>query len=130
MSSTPEASDNLAVAQRFDSRAELAADASLIGSLTIHEHGQLSLAIFHERFAAADLMLRLGFDPAGPGVDGGTALHSACWVGSVSFVERLIAHGGVSLEARDPTHESTPLGWAEHFGKSEVREYLSGSGKK
>jgi hypothetical protein len=45
-------------------------------------------------------------------VDGGTALHAACWVGSVTLVERLIAHGGVSLESRDPTHKSTPLGWA------------------
>jgi ankyrin repeat protein len=101
----------IAMADEAAARAELAADPALIGSLTIHEHGQLSLAIFHERFAAADLMLRLGFDPAGPGVDGGSALHAACWVGSVPFVERLIAHRGVSLEARDPTHKSTPLGW-------------------
>ena len=57
-------------------------------------------------------MLRLGFDPAAPGVDGGTALHAACWVGSVRMVERLLAHGGVPLDARDPTHQSTPLGWA------------------
>jgi len=101
----------IAMADEAAARAELVADPSLIGSLSIHEHGQLSLAIFHERFAAADLMLRLGFDPAGPGVDGGSALHAACWVGSVPFVERLIAHRGVSLEARDPTHKSTPLGW-------------------
>ena len=57
-------------------------------------------------------MLRLGFDPAAPGQDGGTALHAACWVGSVRMVERLLARGGVSLDARDPTHDSTPLGWA------------------
>ena len=72
----------------------------------------LAQAIFHERFDAADLMLRLGFDPAAPGVDGGTALHAACWVGSVRMVERLLARGGVPLDARDPTHQSTPLGWA------------------
>ena len=57
-------------------------------------------------------MLRLGFDPAAPGVDGGSALHAACWVGSVQMVERLLARGGVPLDARDPTHQSTPLGWA------------------
>ena len=28
------------------------------------------------------------------------------------MVERLLAHGGVPLDARDPTHRSTPLGWA------------------
>jgi ankyrin repeat protein len=57
-------------------------------------------------------MLRLGFDPAAPGVDGGTALHAACWVGNVRMVEQLLARGGVPLDARDPTHQSTPLGWA------------------
>ena len=102
----------IALADEAAARAELAAHPSLIGSLTAHEHGQLALAIFHERFDAAEIMLRLGFDPAGPGVDGGTALHAACWVGSVPLVERLIAHGGVGLDARDPTHQSTPLGWA------------------
>lgn len=87
-------------------------DASLLPSLTRHEHGHLAQAIFHERFDAADLMLRLGFDPAAPGVDGGSALHAACWVGSARMVERLLACGGVPLDARDPTHKSTPLGWA------------------
>jgi hypothetical protein len=28
------------------------------------------------------------------------------------MVERLIARGGVPIDARDPTHHSTPLGWA------------------
>lgn len=102
----------IALADEAAARAELAAHPSLLASLTAHEHGQLALAIFHERFEPAEIMLRLGFDPAGPGVDGGTALHAACWVGSVPFVERLIAHGGVGLDARDPTHQSTPLGWA------------------
>ena len=51
-------------------------------------------------------MLRLGFDPAAPGVDGGTALHAACWVGSVRMVERLLARGGVPLDARDPTQRA------------------------
>ncbi len=93
-------------------RAVLAADPSLLPSLTRHEHAHLAQAIFHERFDAAAIMLRLGFDPAAPGVDGGSALHAACWVGSVRMVERLLAYGGVPLDARDPTHQSTPLGWA------------------
>ena len=93
-------------------KAVLAEDQSLLPSLTRQEHGRLAQAIFHERFDAADLMLALGFDPAAPGVDGGTALHAACWVGSVRMVERLLARGGVALDARDPTHQSTPLGWA------------------
>jgi ankyrin repeat protein len=92
--------------------AELAQEPSVLASLTPQDHGRLAQAIFHERFDAADLMLRFGFDPAAPGVDGGTALHAACWVGSVRMVERLLARGGVPVDARDPTHQSTPLGWA------------------
>jgi ankyrin repeat protein len=99
-------------ADEHGTNAVLAEEPSLLTSLTRKVHGHLAQAIFHERFDAADLMLRLGFDPAAPGVDGGTALHAACWVGSVRMVERIIARGGVSLDARDPTHESTPLGWA------------------
>ena len=92
--------------------AVLAEDASLLSSLTRRDHGRLAQAIFNERFAAADLMLRFAFDPSAPGIDGGTALHAACWVGNVRMVERVLERGGVPLDARDPTHQSTPLGWA------------------
>jgi ankyrin repeat protein len=102
----------LVMADEHVANAVLAEDPSLLSSLTRQQHAHLAHAIFQERFDAADLMLRLGFDPAAPGVDGGTALHAACWVGSVRMVERLLARGGVSLDARDPTHQSTPLGWA------------------
>ena len=93
-------------------KAVLADQPSLLASLGRTVHGHLAQAIFYEHFDAADLMIRLGFDPAAPGVDGGTALHAACWVGSVRMVERLLARGGVPLDARDPTHQSTVLGWA------------------
>lgn len=92
--------------------AVVAEEPSLLPSLSRQEHAHLAHAIFHERFDAADVMLSLGFDPAAPGVDGGTALHAACWVGSVRMVERLLSLGAVPLDARDPTHQSTPLGWA------------------
>jgi ankyrin repeat protein len=101
-----------------------AEDPSLLASLTRQEHAQLAHAIFHERFEAAELMLRLGFDPAAPGVDGGTALHAACWVGNLRLVEQLLARGGVLVDARDPTHQSTPLGWAA-FGS--VRRRATGA---
>lgn len=102
----------LLAADQHAANAVLAADPSLLASLTRQEHGHLARAIFDERFEAASLMLELGFDPAAPGVDGGTALHAACWVGSVRTVERILARGGVPLDDRDPTHQSTPLGWA------------------
>jgi ankyrin repeat protein len=85
---------------------------SLLPSLTAKDHGHLAHAIFHEAFDAANIMLDLGFDPNAPGVDGGSALHAACWVGSRPMVERLLALGRVPLDARDPTHGSTLLGWA------------------
>jgi ankyrin repeat protein len=88
-----------------------AEDRSVIASMAPNVHSHLAHAIFFERFEAADLMLRLGFDPAAPGIDGGTALHAACWVGSVHMVERVLARGVVPLDTRDPTHQSTPLGW-------------------
>ena len=90
----------------------LAQAPSLLSSLTRRDHGRLAQAVFNERFAAADLMLRFAFDPSAPGIDGGTALHAACWVGNVRMVERVLERGGVPLDARDPTHQSTPLGWA------------------
>ena len=102
----------LLTADEQAARSVLAEDPSLFPSLTRQDHGRLAHAIFHERFDAAGLMLELGFDPSAPGVDGGTALHAACWVGSVRMVERLIARGGTPIDARDPTHQSTPLGWA------------------
>jgi ankyrin repeat protein len=102
----------LLTADEHAASAILAEDPSILSSLTREGHGHLAHAIFQERFDAADLMVSLGFDPAAPGVDGGTALHAACWVGSVRMVARLLARGGVPLDARDPTHQSTPLGWA------------------
>jgi ankyrin repeat protein len=92
-------------------RAMLAEQPSLLASLTRREHGRLAVAIFYQHFGAAELMLRLGFDPAAPGVDGGTALHAACWVGNVDMVDRILALGIVPVDSRDPTHQSTPLGW-------------------
>ena len=92
--------------------AVLAQEPQLLASLAPQDHGRLAHAIFHGRFDAADLMLRLGFDPAAPGIDGGTSLHAACWVGSVRMVERILARGDVPVDARDPTHQGTPLGWA------------------
>lgn len=90
----------------------VAADPGLVGALAPRDQAQLAQAIFHGEYAAAELMLRIGFDPAAPGVDGGSALHAACWVGNVRLVQLLLAHGGVPLDARDPTHGSTLLGWA------------------
>jgi hypothetical protein len=90
------------------------ADRSLVASLTSANPGYLALAVFHGFARTAEIMLSLGFDETGGGVDGGSALHAACWVGNVRMVELLLACGRVPIETRDPTHLSTPLGWAAH----------------
>jgi ankyrin repeat protein len=87
-------------------------DPSLVSSMSASEHGRLAQAVFHGHVAAALLMLRVGFDPAAPGVDGGSALHAACWVGHAALVEQVLARGGVPLDLPDPVHQSPPLGWA------------------
>lgn len=65
---------------------------------------------------AVELMLELGFDPAATGVDGGTALHCAAWQGSVACVAALLRYsaGRSLVDARDTTHNGTPLGWCCH----------------
>lgn len=66
--------------------------------------------------AAVDLMLELGFDPATPGQEGGTALHCAAWTGSLATTTAVLrAPGGAALVAvRDPSYGATPLGWCLH----------------
>jgi ankyrin repeat protein len=90
------------------------ADPGLVASLSRDEHGQLAHAIFHGALGAAHRMLDLGFDPSAPGVDGGTALHAACWVGDVRLVERILELGRVPVDDPDPKHRSPPLGWAAY----------------
>jgi ankyrin repeat protein len=93
-------------------RAFLDQDPSAPTSLTRADHSQLARAIFDGRREAARLMLRLGFDETAGGVDGGTGLHAACWMGDVEMVDAILQRGRVPVESRDPVHSSTPLGWA------------------
>src|SRR5204862_7687527 len=78
---------------------------------TREAHGRRAVTFFYGHVRAAEVTLTLGFDPPAPGIDGGSALHAACWVGNVRMAERLLERGGVGLDARDSTHLSTPLGW-------------------
>jgi ankyrin repeat protein len=92
-------------------RAFIDRDPSMLTSLTPADHSRLAHAIFHGRREAAHLMLRLGFDETAGGVDGGTALHAASWMGDVELVEAILQRGRVAVDSRDPVHLSTPLGW-------------------
>jgi ankyrin repeat protein len=93
-------------------RAFIDRDPSVLTSLTRADHSRLAHAIFDGRREAAHLMLRLGFDETAGGVDGGTALHAASWMGDVELLEAILQRARVPVESRDPVHRSTPLGWA------------------
>ncbi len=56
-----------------------------------------------------------------------TPLHQAVWSGHDATV-RLLVERGARLDIRDTTHHSTPLGWAEHGGRTELAEYLRSAG--
>ncbi|HSM03812.1 MAG TPA: ankyrin repeat domain-containing protein, partial [Longimicrobiales bacterium] len=88
----------------------------LVDELDADDHRALPDAGWGGRTAAVDLMLALGFDAAARGQDGGTVLHCAAWHGHVRCVETALRHPTVRalIEARDPTHGSTPLGWCCH----------------
>jgi hypothetical protein len=82
-------------------------------TLSADDHSLLAIAIFHEQGTrAARLMLELGFDPSAGGIDGGSALHAAAWVGDVDTLDAILATKRVDVNLRDPTHKGTPLGWA------------------
>lgn len=93
-------------------RAVLRSEPKLLSSLSSEHHGLLAQAIHHQRDAAVKLMLELGFDPAAGGIDGGTALHQAAWVGRVDYLQTLLPRSKNLINRPDPTHGSTPLGWA------------------
>jgi ankyrin repeat protein len=88
----------------------------LVGELTTDDMRVLPDAAWAGDAAAVDLMLRLGFDPASPGQDGGTVLHCAAWQGAAACVGAALRYDGVRalIERRDSVHASTPLGWCCH----------------
>lgn len=63
--------------------------------------------------AALELMLDCGFDLAATDDMGATALHWAAFTGNAPAARILISRGA-SLDARDRTYHSPPLGWADY----------------
>ena len=73
------------------------------------------------RPAAIRLLAELGFD-----VNVWarlTPLHQAAYDGDVAVVEALLDLGA-DPDLREPGHNATPLGWAEHARRTEVIELL------
>jgi len=89
---------------------------ALIASLDRDAHRAITDAAWQGNAASVALMLDLGFDPATPGHDSGTALHCAAWQGSADTVTALLRAPAVRalLVVRDASYRSTPLGWCCH----------------
>jgi peptide-methionine (S)-S-oxide reductase len=52
-----------------------------------------------------------------------TAVHHAVGSGSLDAVRALV-EAGADLDAKDRSYQATPLGWAEHLGRTEIAKYL------
>ena len=52
-----------------------------------------------------------------------TALHMAAWGGHLESAEALLQYGA-DATYHDPRYGSSPVGWADHLGHPEVRDYL------
>lgn len=89
---------------------------SLVASLDAREHRALTDAAWDGDAPAVTLMLELGFNPATPGHDSGTALHCASWRGSADAVAAIlnVPAGRALIAVRDAHHQGTPLGWCRH----------------
>ena len=59
------------------------------------------------------MLINAGADLAAPGLDSGTPLHQAAWFGQPANA-RLLIDAGAPLDIFEPTHQSSPLGWAVH----------------
>jgi len=97
-------------------RLVIAEHPALIASLDRDEHRAITDAAWQGDAASVALMLELGFDPATPGHDSGSALHCAAWQGSADTVAALLRAPAVLalLVVRDASYNSTPLGWCCH----------------
>jgi ankyrin repeat protein len=98
----------------------------LAAELTPGDHRALADAAWAPDPAAVALMVELGFDPAVPGHDGGTALHCAAWQGCEECVGSLLADAPsrALVAVRDQRYGATPLGWcchgAQHCGRPDA----------
>jgi ankyrin repeat protein len=77
------------------------------------------------RTEAVRLVLDLGFDP--DYLDEVVALHSAAG-GDKEEIVRLLLERGASLSVREPFYDGTPVGWADFFEQTRMRDMLLSRG--
>lgn len=100
----------------------LAREPGALGELIEGRPGLVGTAAELDRPDAIRLMAELGFDVNPRGVL--SPLHTAAWNGRLDAARTLVDLGA-DANRRDRDHSSTPLGWAEYSGQSEVAAYLA-----
>jgi len=70
-----------------------------------------------------DLLLEKDGNWNATGVNNGTALHRAAWIGDLGMVQRLVAKGA-DIANRDNPFTSTPLSWASHNRQDAVVQWM------
>ncbi len=94
-------------------RALLSAHPDLIASMTEEDKSAIADAVRQDHADAIRLMVDLGFDLAWQEPGGGTALHTAAWLGRADLV-RLLIGLGAPINVRDGQFGSSPIGWTAH----------------
>ena len=69
------------------------------------------------------LILDLGCDVNARNPNGRAALHEAAWKGDLEMMQLLLDRGA-ECEIRSNDHDATPIGFANHAGRLEARDYL------
>lgn len=121
--------DNLAAAAGLGRVAD--AERLLAAADSESRHRALALAAQHGHVQIVRLLLDAGEDPNRYNPDGmhahSTPLHQAVIAGQEGVV-RLLVERGARLDIKDTIYQSTPLGWADYGGKSEIEKYLRSKG--
>lgn len=104
---------------------QLDRDSALVGvpKADPEQETLLHVASKHGHTEIADLLLGRGADVNARAAGAVTPLHLAARNGHVRVAERLLA-AGADPDAIEDCHQSTPLGWAEFQGQSEVAKFL------
>jgi ankyrin repeat protein len=90
-------------------------------------HSALAVAAQHGHTGIVRLLLDAGEDPNRYNPDGhhahATPLHQAIANAHLETV-KLLVDRGARLDVADTIFKSTPLGWAEHLGRTAIAQYL------
>lgn len=101
------------------------------GASELERHQALAVSALLGRTAVTRLLLEAGEDPSRFNPDGfhshSTPVHQAALAGDMETTKLLVEHGA-RLDLRDKIYGSTPQGWAEWNGKTEVAVYLREKG--